>query len=103
VNGEVFFAGARIEELHLEDADLTAYAGGYKSAELDATYKLSVEKGSLMLRNDWNPPVKLEPVVRDEFDGALGTLVFHRDANDRVSGLSVFAGNVRNVRFEKTR
>ena len=28
-------------------------------------------------------------------------LVFHRDANDRISGLSVFQGRIRNVTFPK--
>jgi hypothetical protein len=39
----------------------------------------------------------------NEFEaGELGTLVFHRDANNRISGLSVFAGRIRNLVFEKT-
>jgi CubicO group peptidase (beta-lactamase class C family) len=100
---EIWFAGARISEIHLNAADLAAYAGAYKSTELDATYKLSVENGSLVLRISWNAPLNLDPLVRDEFEnGDLGTLVFHRDANDRVSGLSMFQGRIRNVTFEKT-
>jgi hypothetical protein len=82
---------------------LRAYTGDYKSAELDATYKLKLEKGSLVLHNGWNEPVKLEPLVRDEFTlGPLGTGVFHRDSKDRISGLSVYSGRIRNVRFART-
>jgi hypothetical protein len=100
---EIWFAGARIGEIHLDAAGLAAFAGVYKSTELDATYKLSLENGSLVLRVNWNPPLKLNPLVRDEFENDdLGTLVFHRDANDRISGLSVFQGRIRNVTFEKT-
>jgi CubicO group peptidase (beta-lactamase class C family) len=103
VGGEVWFAGTRIDEPHINDAGLATYAGVYTSTELDATYKLSVENGSLTLRNKWNSPLKLNPLVRDEFEsGDLGTLVFHRDANDRISGLSVFNGRIRNITFEKT-
>ena len=103
VGGEIVFAGDRIEAVHVGDAVLAAYAGTYTSTELDATYKLSVENGSLMLRANWNRPVKLNPIVRDEFQGgSFGNLVFHRDANNRISGLSVFAGRIRNVTFEKT-
>ncbi len=103
VDGKTIFAGTRIDELHLSEADLAAYAGAYRSTELDATYTLAVEKGSLMLRNNWNPPQKLDPLVRDEFEGpGFEMLVFHRDANDRVSGLSVFTARSRNVIFEKT-
>jgi Beta-lactamase len=100
--GETWFAGARIDELSINAAALAAYTGAYTSTEVNTTYKLSVENGSLMLRNNWNPPLKLNPLVRDEFESTdLGTLVFHRTANDRISGLSVFAGRARNVSFEK--
>jgi CubicO group peptidase (beta-lactamase class C family) len=99
---EPLFAGAKIERVHVGDADLAAYAGTYTSKELDATYKLSVEDGNLMLRNNWNPARKLVPLVRDEFDGGdYGTLVFHRNSGNRISGLSVFESRVRNLTFEK--
>jgi hypothetical protein len=81
---------------------LAAYAGTYTSKELDATYKLSVENGSLMLRSNWNPALKLVPLVRDEFESDdLGTLVFQRDSRKRITGLSVFEGRVRNLTFDK--
>ena len=103
MDGETFFAGRKIEEPHLTDADLASYAGRYRSTELDATYNLSINTGSLTLQNNWNPPLKLTPIARDEFDGGgLGTLVFHRDLNHRISGLSVFTVNARDVGFEKT-
>jgi CubicO group peptidase (beta-lactamase class C family) len=98
----VRFTGTKIERLHVGDADLAAYAGTYASDELDAKYKLSVENGSLMLRTNWNPARKLVPLVRDEFEaGDFGTLVFHRDSGNRISGLSVFESRVRNLTFEK--
>jgi CubicO group peptidase (beta-lactamase class C family) len=100
--GNVTFAGTRIDERHLSEAELAAYAGDYRSAELDATYQLRVDDGSLTLHRNWSPAVRLNPLVRDEFEsGELGTLVFSRDADARVSGLSVFAGRIRNLRFEK--
>jgi pSer/pThr/pTyr-binding forkhead associated (FHA) protein len=99
--GETFFAGAKIEEPHLREAKLVELTGVYRSAEPNATYRLSVDKGSLMLRNSWNPPIKLVPLAQDEFESQLGTLVFHRDTNGRVSNLSVFTGGVRNILFQK--
>jgi CubicO group peptidase (beta-lactamase class C family) len=99
----ILFKGTRITELHLGEAALLAYTGEYKSTELDATYKLVVENGSLALRSGWNQPVKMEPLVPDEFTiGPLGAAVFHRDATGHVSGLSVYSGRIRDVRFEKT-
>jgi hypothetical protein len=91
-------------ELPLDEAALKAYAGKYKSTELDATYKLTVENGSLTLHNGWNSPVKLHPLVSDEFAiGQLGTAVFHRDAKHQISGLSVYSGRIRDVAFERVR
>jgi len=102
VNGETIFTGTKIEDLKLNDTALAAYAGTYTSAELDATYKLSVDKGSLTLRTNWNPPVILNSVVHDEFDASgQMALVFRREADGRVSGFDIFAGRVRNVSFKK--
>ena len=97
----ILFKGRRIDEFHLGEPALKAYAEEYRSTELDATYDLTVENGNLMLRNGWNPPVKLEPPVPDEFAiGQLGATVFHRDANDHISSLSVCSGRIRDVAFE---
>jgi CubicO group peptidase (beta-lactamase class C family) len=104
-NNAITFAGTRIEDFHLDETALAAYAGVYRSAELDATYKLSLESGSLVLRVGWDPAIKLEPIVQDEFTAGGGlTLVFRRDSANHISGLSVFAGwdgAIRNERFEK--
>jgi CubicO group peptidase (beta-lactamase class C family) len=98
----ILFEGARIDELHLGGTALQGYAGEYKSTELDARYKLKVENGNLILHYGWNEPVKLEPLVRDEFTmGQLGTAVFHRDARGHISRLSVYSGRIRDVGFEK--
>lgn len=95
--------GSKIDELHLDNTALAGYGGSYWSAELQAIYRLAVENGSLMLRINWNLPLELAPLVRDEFENdELGTLVFQRDAAGRVSGLSVFAGRIRNLVFKKT-
>jgi hypothetical protein len=97
------FEGNRIDELHLGEGALRAYAGEYKSRELDATYKLVVEDGALTLHNGWNPPVKLESLVPDEFTvGQMGTVVFHRAAAKRVAGLSVYSGRIRDASFART-
>jgi hypothetical protein len=105
-NNAITFAGTRINDLHLDDAALAAYAGVYKSTELDATYKLSVDKGGLMLRMNWNPTVKLQPIIPNEFEAGGMTLVFRRDNKNHVSGLSVFSawdGAIRNERFERVK
>jgi CubicO group peptidase (beta-lactamase class C family) len=84
-DGGTFFAGKRIEALNLGEADLATCAGPYRSTELDATYDLSINQGSLMLRSNRNPPLKLTPLARDEFESEGFNVVFHRDANHRVT------------------
>jgi CubicO group peptidase (beta-lactamase class C family) len=99
----IAFTGNRIEEPRLSTTALAEFAGQYQSEELDATYNLSMDKGTLTLRCNWNPPLTLTPIAQDEFDsGAYGILVFHRDANHRISGLSVYTLNARDVGFTKT-
>ena len=101
MDGEVFFAGTRIFEPQFSDAALGEFVGIYRSVELDATYSLKTDNRTLMLRSNWNPPLRLTPIARDEFDSDLGTLVFHRNANGRVTGLGVFTVNAGNVSFDK--
>jgi CubicO group peptidase (beta-lactamase class C family) len=103
-NGTTTFQGTQISDFH-PDANLDAYTGIYKNAELDSRYTLSVKDGSLMLERNWNQPMKLQPVIQDEFNvGEELTFVFRRDAAKRVLGIDVFAGwndVIRDVRYEK--
>ena len=102
MDGERFFAGDRIQESHLSAADLSAYAGRYRSSEVDATYDLSVKDGGLELKFKWDPVVRLDGVGPDEFENAdLGNIVFHRDVQGRVSGFSVYTVNARGMGFER--
>jgi CubicO group peptidase (beta-lactamase class C family) len=100
---EEIYAASRIEEFHLNDADLAAFAGVYRSTELDAAYNLAINNGNLMLRIGQNPAGKLAPIAKDMFGSdELGTLIFHRDASHRVSALSVFSIDARDVSFTKS-
>jgi CubicO group peptidase (beta-lactamase class C family) len=102
VNGEPFFDGPRVVEERLNETDLASYAGKYKSAEVNATYTLSVKDGKLVLRNGWQPELTLTSLGQDEFENyGIGTIVFRRDENHRVSGFAVYDGNVRNVGFDR--
>jgi hypothetical protein len=102
IDGDVFFAGQRIPEPHLTDTELAAYTGRFRSTEVDATYTLSVDRGSLVLRLNRGRSLRLNPVAPDEFENEeLATIVFQRNASHQVSGLSLFSGRARNVVFEK--
>lgn len=98
--GEVVFSGERVEKPRLSEPELASYAGTYRSEELEATYKLSAHEGGLALKIGWNAPLQLTPVATDVFDGGdFGTVVFHRNAEHEIAGLSVYAVNARDIRF----
>jgi CubicO group peptidase (beta-lactamase class C family) len=102
VKGESYFSGPKISEIHLGEPELRAFAGQYRSPELDGAIGFSLDQGALMLNSGTNPPVKLVPVARDEF-AAAGTVsvVFHRDQQGAVSGLTIFAPAARGIAFNR--
>jgi len=103
IQGETYFSGSRVEEIRLTNPALAAYAGRFQSAELDATYILSLEQGAVTLQNRENQPKTLIPIAPDEFDaGDLGRVVFHRDSDGRVANLTVFTQDVRSIEFQRT-
>jgi len=102
MDGETFFAGDRVSDQHLSAADLAVYAGKHASTEEDAEYKLFVDGGKLKLQIKWEPAFGLERVGTDEFESEeLGDVVFLRDVNGRVRGLSLYSVRARGVEFSK--
>ena len=102
LKGETYFSGSRVQELHLGEPALASCTGRFRSTELDTVYGLSLEKDTLTLRNRDNPPQKLSPIAKDEFDaGDLGRLVFERNSGGRVLGFRVFTQDARGIAFEE--
>jgi CubicO group peptidase (beta-lactamase class C family) len=102
LQGETYFSGLRVPDIHMSASALTAFAGDYHSQELDATYRLSLVEGSLMLNNGDRSPVKLIPVATNQFQaGDLGTVVFRPGRNKQVSAITLFSQAARGILFEK--
>jgi CubicO group peptidase (beta-lactamase class C family) len=102
LEGETYFSGSRVQEIHLAEPALASCAGQFRSAELDTVYRLSIDKGALTLRNRDNPRQQLIPIAKDEFDaGDFGRLVFEHDAAGRVLGFRVFTQAARGIEFKK--
>ena len=102
IQGETYFSGRKVEELHSSNAALAAYAGQFQSQELDVMYRVSLEHGILTLRNGDNSLKKLTQIAPDEFDSdELGRIVFRRDLQGRVSALAVFTQDVRGIELRK--
>ncbi len=84
----------------LTEARLAEYSGEYYSEELDAPYTFAVDSGALVLRRT-GLERRLRPTIVDNFSAGQMSLRFTRDDGNRVTGLSINAGRVRNIRFGK--
>lgn len=80
---------------------LAAYAGTYRSDELQATYTIALDEGRLTLRVQGNPPSDLSVTEKDKASAEVGTITFERDAEGMVTGFVLQSGRVRNLRFGK--
>jgi hypothetical protein len=79
--------------------DIARVAGTYYSPELDVTWSLAVSNGGLVLRQPRYPGSKLEARGADAFRSPGMTLHVERDQQGGVSGFSISAGRVRDIRF----
>ena len=102
-NGQVLYAGEKLGEFHLSDAELKEFVADYRSGEVDREFQIAFEQGQLVLKNGDNPPIKLTAIAKDEFN-AEGSLVilFHRKAG-KVSGLIASAPAARGIEFNRTK
>jgi len=71
------------------------------SEEIDPVYRIVLQDGNLSLTRLKKKAELLRPAVRDVFTGDIGTVRFTRDSRQRISGLVLNAGRIRNFRFEK--
>lgn len=102
LEGETYFDGRKVPDIHLSSADLSVFPGRYRSEELDATYAIGVEQGDLTLSIRDQPPIKLKPIAPLEFEaGDLGAVVFREEVGHHVSGLTLFSQAARGIAFTK--
>lgn len=99
-------SGDEPDEALFTEARLQEYAGEYRSPELDSSYELAVESGSLTARHWRNPPATLSPTAEDVFSGDqwwFPEVRFTRDREGRVEGFAVTGSRVRDLIFERVR
>jgi CubicO group peptidase (beta-lactamase class C family) len=98
---------ARYEEVQPAATPLPAhdYVGDYTSDELDVRLTVVSRDGKVFIRRRPADEFELRPAYRDDFEtpgpSSLGTVRFSRDAGGKVTGLSIFAGRVLDVRFKR--
>ncbi|MDR3389365.1 MAG: serine hydrolase [Rudaea sp.] len=84
----------RIQPWHPGSAELSQFAGRYRSDEAQATYDVKVANGYLLIALDdrrWDT-TNLDPVSPDTFAKPHHAYHFVRDANGRVSSLEISNG-----------
>ena len=88
--------GARVR---LSPAELARFAGRYYSAELDATYELTVADSTVVLKRPRARPDSL--TARDSLTlvGSVGTLRFAREGTGSATSFILDAERVVNLRF----
>jgi len=92
----------RVELFDPTQAQLPAFTGVYFSDELDVIYRVTAEEGGLFAHNRRAGSIDLTPTIKDQFSsGPIRCLQFTRDQQNRVTGLLVTHGRVRNVRFRR--
>jgi hypothetical protein len=78
------------------------YVGSYASDELEVRLEVLVRDGKLMIHRRPDDTLELRPSYADDFQAAgLGTIRFTRDSAGKVTGFSIYAGRVLDVRFRK--
>lgn len=77
------------------------YIGSYQSSELATTYSIEIVGSELRLRGGLPAERALEPVERDVFRSGNYVYRFQRNSQNRVTGFTVEAGRVRNIRFTR--
>jgi len=80
-------------------AELAAFAGTYRSEELDSDYRIFLEGGELKVRRGRADPISLQPTSADEFRLEGARLTFERDDRGRPASFVLDAGRVRGIRF----
>jgi CubicO group peptidase (beta-lactamase class C family) len=91
----------RVEPFAPTPAQLDAFAGVYRSDEIESTYTIVIKDGGLRLERMKSSPSALEPLVADTFSSQPGVIRFTRDAAGAVTGFVLEAGRVRGMKFWK--
>jgi len=90
-----------VAEPNLTSDQLRAYAGSYRSDEIDSIYRVGVEDGTLVLKRLKAKPQKLRLKIEDYFQGSDGNMHFQRDRSGKVIGFVLNASRVKNLRFSR--
>ena len=90
-----------VPEFRPTAAQLAAYAGSYRSDEIEPIYRVTVEDGELVLKRLKSKADRLQPAIADYFQGSIGSLHFQRGQDGRITGFVLNTGRIRNFQLRK--
>lgn len=82
--------------------DLAIYAGSFYSDELDTTFRVTVENGSLTLVPKFGRGLRLLHAGGDTFMTDFGIRIDFEEHAGRIDSANIGAGRVRNLRLERS-
>jgi CubicO group peptidase (beta-lactamase class C family) len=93
----------RITPAKTDASQFGQYAGNYYSTELEATYRLYVQNGKLMVHHMRLGDFELTPDMAETgiFNGDAGRMRFEKDSQGKITGFKLSGGRIRNIRFDK--
>jgi CubicO group peptidase (beta-lactamase class C family) len=95
----------RVQPLEPGAVQLAEYAGAYVSQEADASYKVAIENGQLVVHIDRRPgaTIRLAPSYKDAFTASGGRLIrFKRNAAGKITVMSLADGRMRDLEAPRT-
>jgi CubicO group peptidase (beta-lactamase class C family) len=103
-NGKVFIVHDAVKTATYAPPQLKEFSGTFYSAEIEATYDISLKGDQLVLRRkNVDGETTLVSQFADAFSAAgTGAIHFTRDDQNHVNGFLLTTGRVRNLRFVKT-
>ena len=81
--------------------DVKSYVGAFVSEELSTTYTMIEKEGVLVATHYRGSDIPLTCVNTDVFSAGGNTVVFTRDNDNKIAGLKVSTGRVKNLVFIK--
>jgi hypothetical protein len=82
-------------------AELDALRGEYVSEEAEASFTVAIDGDRLVLRQRPTARIALTPTYRDAFSSGIGSVRFLRDANGKVTEMSLGESRVWDLRFRR--
>jgi len=93
----------KITPITVTPDQLKDYTGGYHSEELETDYKITLNNNKLNIYHIRLGDVALDTdlAIKDQFSSGIGSIVFVRNTEGKITGFKLSGGRPKNIWFEK--